>query len=403
MISKGKFRKIVTPVLLIATSSAFVAWMLSTKQETPTKVPDAPVMLVDVISAKKGSVNFSVKAHGTVSPRTETILISEVSGLIKEVSPAFLVGGFFKKGDVLVRVDDRYYRSDLKRAQATVASARTRVATETGLANYAKEDWERLKQRVGYEKSASELALRKPQLAEAMANLDFAMADLDKKLEDLQRTVIRAPYDGLVREKRVDIGQYITAGAPLAVTFAIDYAEIRLPLPEHELAYLNLPDAMKGKETAYPAVTLSADIGGEKLTWQGEIVRTEGVFDPRSRVLFVVAQVADPYGQQSETWRAPLRIGTFVEASIEGKLANDIYVLPRGVLRPGGKVWVVDDKNTIQPRIVTVLRADEESIFVEAGLEDGQLICLTPLESPLPGTQVKFETELEPEQIGLSE
>jgi RND family efflux transporter MFP subunit len=394
--------KILLPLILISTSAGFVAWMLLHEEKSQVKIPEKPVMLIDVITAKKGTVNFSVKAQGTVTPRTETILISEVSGLITEVSSVFMVGGFFKKGDVLVRIDDRNYRADLKRAQATIASARTQVARETGLADYAQEDWQRLKRQQGSSKSASALALRKPQLAEAMANLDYALADLDKKRGDLQRTIIRAPYDGLVREKKADIGQFVTAGSALATTFAVDYAEIRLPLPDNELAYLDLPDAMNSDNVNHPAVTLTAEIGGEQQQWRGEIVRTEGVFDERSRVLYVVAQVKDPYGLESGTWKTPLRIGTFVEANIEGKLAKDVFVLPRGTLRPGGRIWIVDDEDLIRPRSVKIIRADEESIYISSGLDDGQLVCLTPLENPLPGARVKYEKSVDNAQIGQS-
>jgi RND family efflux transporter MFP subunit len=276
------------------------------------------------------------------------------------------------------------------------------VATETGLADYAQIDWERLNRQPGSNKSASALALRKPQLAEAMANLEFALADLDKKQEDLLRTVIRAPYAGLIRKKRADIGQYITAGSPLAVTFAIDYAEIRLPLPDKELAFLDLPDVMNDGPSNYPAVTLTAEIGGTERHWEGEIVRTEGVFDEHSRVLYVVAQVKDPYGQEFGYWQSPLRIGTFVQASIEGKLAQNVFVLPRGTLRRGGRIWIVDDNDLIRPRAVTVLRADEESIYVSSGLVDGEQVCLTPLENPLPGSRVRYEKPLSNTQLGQS-
>jgi RND family efflux transporter MFP subunit len=394
--------KILLPLILISTSAGFAAWMFMHEEKSQVKIPEPPVMLIDVITAKKGTVNFSVKAQGTVTPRTQTILISEVSGLITEVSPVFMVGGFFKKGDVLIRIDDRNYRADLKSAQATIASARTMVARETGLADYAQEDWQRLRGQLGSSKSASALALRKPQLAEAMANLDYALADLDKKRGDLQRTTIRAPYDGLVREKRADIGQFVTAGSALATTFAVDYAEIRLPLPDNELAFLELPDAMDSNNVNHPAVTLTAEIGGEQQHWQGEIVRTEGVFDERSRVLYVVAQVKDPYGQESGIWKTPLRIGTFVEASIEGKLARNVFVLPRGALRSGERIWIVDDEDLIRPRSVNILRADEESIYISSGLEDGQLVCLTPLENPLPGTRVKYARSMDNAQIGQS-
>ena len=84
-------------------------------------------------------MDFKVTSRGTVSPRTETTLVSEVSGQIVAVSPAFVSGGFFKKGDVLIRMDPRIYEANLKRARAEVAKARTGVATEHALAGYALE------------------------------------------------------------------------------------------------------------------------------------------------------------------------------------------------------------------------------------------------------------------------
>lgn len=371
------------------------------EEELDQKVRQPPVLLVEVIEARKRTVNISVKAQGTVTPRTQTTLVSEVSGLITEVSPSFLVGGFFNKGDVLVRIDDRNYRADVKRTQAAVASARTRLATETGLADNARSDWERSRPQTGANRNATDLALRKPQLAEALANLEYALADLEKRRGDLQRTIIRAPYDGLVKEKKADVGQFVRAGTELAVTFAVDYAEIRLPLPDNELAYVNLPDTMKGDGTSQPAVILTAEIGGEEHVWEGRLVRTEGVFDEHSRVLYAVAQVRDPYSREAGGWPAPLRIGTFVQATIEGRIAADVIILPRGSLRPGNRVWVVDQDNTLRPRRVDILRADEEQIYIDAGLEDGQLVCVTPLENPLPGTQVRFTLPVENPQLTL--
>jgi len=373
------------------------------EEKIDVKVQQPPVLLVDIFEAKKKTVNISVKAQGTVTPRTQTTLVSEVSGLITEVSPSFQVGGFFKKGDILVRIDDRNYRADVKRTQAAVASARTRLATETGLADNARSDWERNRTHTGANRNATDLALRKPQLAEALASLEYALADLEKKRGDLQRTIIRAPYDGLVKEKKADVGQFVGAGTQLAVTFAIDYAEIRLPLPDNELAYLNLPDTMKGAGTKGPKVLLTAEIGGEQHTWEGSLVRTEGVFDERSRVLFAVAQVRDPYSRETGGWSAPLRIGTFVQAVIEGRIAEDVIILPRGSLRPGNRIWVVDEDNTLRQRNVDILRAGEELIYIESGLEDGQLVCITPLENPLPGTQVRFERPVDNPQLSLGQ
>ncbi|HIG42650.1 MAG: efflux RND transporter periplasmic adaptor subunit [bacterium] len=379
--------KIVLPAIIIFASIAVAIWM-SAQQSVPDSVPaPPPVMLVDVIEAKISTEKIRVSAQGTVTPRTETTLISEVSGIITEVSPAFVAGGFFSKGDVMIRIDDRNYRAELKRAQASVASARTMVTREAGLADYAEADWQRAKSLLSSSKAASDLALRKPQLAEAIANLDFSQAELDKREGDLDRTVIRAPYDGLVRQKRADVGQYVAAGTPLALTFAVDVAEIRLPLPDRELPYLNLADLHD--PASRPEVLLSAEIGGTRNLWKGQIVRTEGVFDERSRVLYVVAQITDPYNQQGPKWPSPLRIGTFVEASIAGFTAENIIKLPRSVLQDANSVWTVGVNSELKLKTVTLLRSDEHSVYINGGLNAGDLICITALDNPLPGTLVR--------------
>ena len=370
-------------------------------QKDPPQTIDKkpPSMLVDVMRVHAANEKITVKAQGSVTPRTQTTLISEVSGLITEVSAAFVAGGFFSKGDVLVRIDDRNYRAEVKRAQAAVRAAETKVTRETGLADYAREDWERAQSVLRSSKAATDLAMRKPQQAEALASLEFAKADLEKREGDLDRTVIRAPYDGLVREKRADIGQFVNSGSPLAVTFSVEVAEIRLPLPDSQLPYLNL-DEHELVQGRGPGVVLSANIGGQLNSWQGRIIRTEGVFDERSRVLYLVAQIDDPYNRYSQKWQHSLRMGTFVEAAIEGKQLDNVIRLPRTALRRDNKIWTVSDNDTLRPVTVEIAHADEQSVLIRSGLISGQLICLTVPENPFPGTPVRYQ-ELDDTIVGM--
>jgi len=397
--------KLLIPVLIILVSSAAAFWMATQESEPELVKPEPPSMLVDVMQAHAEQVQISIEAQGSVTPRTQTVIVSEVSGLIMEVSPAFVAGGFFKKGDVLIQIDDRNYRADVKRAEASVATAQTLVTRETGLADYAESDWEKAKPSLATSRAASDLALRKPQLAEAVANLDFARAELAKRQGDLDRTIIRAPYDGLVREKRADVGQFVAAGTQLALTFATDVAEIRLPLPDKELPYLNLASLdqtpsrnspIEDEAQPGPQVTVSAEIGGERSIWSGHIVRSEGVFDDKSRVLYLVAQITDPYNQFTERWSAPLRIGTFVKAEIKGRLVDNIIKLPRKVLQGNNSIWTVGDNNLLKLSEVNLLRSDESHIYVTSGISEGELVCLSALDNPLPGTKVRFEAIQDP-------
>ncbi len=372
--------KFALPLAIVVICSAVAVWMVLQQPAPALEDRAPPVLLVDVVEVEHGSATMQVRANGSVSPRTQTTLVSEVSGQIIEVAPAFVSGGFFEAGDLLVRIDDRNYRAEVKRAEAAVATARRSITQEQGLSDYAKRTEE-----LRNNKAATDLALRKPQLAEAEANLEFALADLEKRRGDLERTVIRAPYDGMIRRKLADVGQFVNPGSELAAVFAIDSVEVRLPLPDRELPFLDLE--------AQPDVSLESHIGGTVQRWTGRLERTEGIFDEQSRVLYAVVQVDDPYNRRSERWPHPLRIGTFVDAAIDGVEVADVVRLPRSVLKTDDQVWTVGGNNELLPRRVEVLRADEDTVYIVGGLEGVSLVCLTSLENPLPGTIVRYELE----------
>ena len=378
--------KILLPIAFILLASTVALVLIQTRPKAAQVAAPAPALLVSVASAVREPVRFMVRTQGAVSPRTETTLVSEVAGQIVEVSPAFVSGGFFKKGDVLLRIDPRNYESAVKRASAGVAQARTQVATENALAGYAYEDCKRLRNVDANRDEASDLALRKPQLQEALASLEAREAELEMAQEDLNRTVIRAPYDGMVREKIADIGQFVNVGNQLARTFAVDRAEVRLPISQQDLTFLDLRGLEEGLTLP---VDLRATIGSQSHHWAAKIVRSEGVFDAMSRVLYVVAQIEDPY-DLTGSGREPLRMGTFVTAEISGNAGGDLFAIPRHALSRGDTIWIVDEQLKIQPRVVGIVRTDEEFAYVENGLEDGERYAATPINQPLPGMQVRI-------------
>ena len=383
--------KKILPVLIIVFASAAAWALVNARPEVATASIAPPALLVDVVQARRNPVTFSVQSQGSVAPRTQTTLVAEASGQIVEVSPAFVSGGFFRKDDVLVRIDPRNYASVVKRARAAVARAETQLATETATGSYAKEDYARLQRLNPNTGPASALALRKPQLSAAMAELQSAQADLEKAEGDLDRTVIRAPYDGLVRQKIADVGQYVNVGSQLAMTFAIDIAEVRLPITQNDLQYLDLTKLRAGLPLE---VVLQTQLGGETVSWAAVITRSEGVFDADTRVLYLVAQVADPYGLQrgAEGAQVPLMMGTFVSAQIAGRPGGDLFVVPRQSIYRGETIWLVDDDSTIRPARVDVVRADENFFYISDGLMEGDRYCATAVEQPLPGMKVRVSS-----------
>ena len=302
------------------------------------------------------------------------------------VAPEFVAGGFFHKGEVLLQIDPSDYQTGLKRVEAALASRKAKLADETARSEQALKDWKNL----GRQGQPTDLALRKPQMADARANVSAAEADVQKARRDLERTRITVPYDGLVRQKAVDIGQYVTLGTRLGVTFAVDTAEVRLPLTNNDLNYLDLPSEteVKSRDKSFPPVTLSVENGGGTRQWQARIIRTEGVVDETSRVIFAVAQVVDPYGVLGQSHQQELKIGTFVNAEIQGLPAENVVVLPRYVLRADHTILIANKDNELEILPVNVLRAEPKKVYLSQGIEGGAKVVTTTLDAPVPGTRL---------------
>jgi RND family efflux transporter MFP subunit len=383
-----KFFKFMLPLILIGTSILIVIGLVAyqNSQRAERKPDTQKAVLVDTIEAKVISLNFLVNSQGTVRPRTETVLISEVSGTIVSVAPEFVAGGFFHEGEVLLQIDPSDYQAGLKRAEAALASRKAKLADETARSEQALKDWRNM----GKTGEPSDLGLRKPQMADAKANVSAAEADVQKARRDLERTQIKVPYDGLVRQKAVDIGQYVSPGTRLGVTFAIDTAEVRLPLTHNDLSYLDLPSEteVRNKDRTYPSVTLSAQNTTGTDHWQARIIRTEGVVDEISRVVYAVAQIVDPYAVLGQSHQQELKIGTFVNAEIKGLPADNVVVLPRYVLRPDNTVLVANENNELEILPVTVVRAEPKEVYISEGIKAGTRVVITTLDAPVPGTKL---------------
>ena len=375
----------VLPVFVLAVAVAISWALVANKPAAERQPPGEAALSVDATRVSRGSFDVVVVSDGTVSPRTESTLIPEVSGRIVEISPEFREGGFFEKGDVLLRIEPRDYELALATSEAQVAQAKAALEQELALAEVVKNDWQQLG------KQAPDLGLRKPQIAAAEAALLSARAQLERARVDLERTSIRAPYAGRVLEKDADVGQFVSVGTVLARIYAVDYVEIRLPLSNRQLEYVDLPERFRddagGTATTGPPVVVEAEIGRTRYEWDGRLVRVEGAIDTRSRELFVVAQIDDPYAR-GPAGRPPLRIGQFVRARIRGRTLDGVFVIPRAALREGGEVLIVDSDSRLQRRPVTVAWSDDEHVVISDGLDDGDVVTLTSLGIAASGTPV---------------
>ena len=371
-------RKFVIPALVVIASIFGAVTLLATSpQLEPSSIePIAATVRVQEINPEP--IQLTVHSQGTVVPNTESELIPEVSGRVVWKSPALVNGGYFEAGEPLLRLEDNDYRSTLARARSSL----TRAEAEFEHARFEYQRLKSLEDRQLASQSQIENQLRAYRVTEAP--LQDARAAFNQASRDVARTEIKAPVTGLVRQESVDIGQFVSRGMSVATVYAGDQAEIRLPIADRQLAFLNLPLGHRGELPLeeQPNVTLTAEYAGRTLSWQGRIVRTEAQIDTSSRMVHVIARVSN------KEQDVPLNVGLFVNAEIEGLLVEDVVVLPRNALRNGNRVLVVDDENKLHYRSIEPLRLYRDQVLIQAGLESGERVCVSPLQTAIEGMPV---------------
>jgi len=372
------------PIAIFAGLVAIAVIIRMNPPETPQRPQfSGPTMTVETIPVLPRDYRIMLQSYGTVQPRTRSMLVAQVGGQIVEINENVRDGGFFEKGDTLGQIDPRDYEADVQIALASLADAKQAMAEAIARSDQAREDWERL----GNEGEPSKLVLRIPQLEAARAGVGSAESALTKVKLDLERTSIVAPFAGRVIRKLVDLGQVVGPNTQLAEIYATDVVEIRLPLRNRDLSFIDLPESYRHsgpRETSIDVLIKSDLIGNEK--WQARLVRTEGAIDESARQLHVIAQIDDPFGPRSEG-RSPLKIGQYVTAEIEGKTLPGALVIPNSAIYQGSYVYTVED-DILRRRDIEIAWQNDIDAVVDNGLELGMDLVMTPLGQVTSGIRV---------------
>jgi RND family efflux transporter MFP subunit len=361
-------KKFVLP-LGITLASLLIIAVLVIANPKPTPHPPAgePANVqINVVAAEPQTLQLAVTAQGTVTPKREIHVVAQVSGQVVKVEPNFIEGGFFSKGELLIQIDDRDYQAALLSAKARLADSEQRLAQEQGLSRQAKREWRDLG-----DANANDLFMRKPQLAAASANIESAAADLDVAKLNLERTRITVPFSGRIKQKMVDLGQFVTAGTQLATVYDSAAVEIRLPLTEQQAALVNLPFTQATPINELSSVTVRGAVAGNALEWQGVLARTDAFVDADTRMYNAVIEVVDPFTQPT-----PLLPGLFVEAVIEGKKLDNVIKLPRSALYKRNQLLTLNEKNEVELTQVKVLRKEEDFVWVQSDIPSNTLVSL---------------------------
>ena len=385
--------------VVVLSALSFVTWILIEMRPQPeSKKIVRKIPIVEVITAEREPIRSSVSAYGTIRPRTLTTLIAEVPGIIEEVAPFddkllnkpnFRAGGFFKKGDLLLKIEDIDLQTLKADANANLRRAELQLLQEKELAKQAKIEWGNRDWSL-----ASDLVKRIPQIKKAEAEANAAQARLLQASQDLNRSQVRAPFEGRILKTMADVGQQVGAGssAALAQVYALDSAEIDFALSRSEMKFLGFSDGfLSEKNIQVEAHVLNSE---GQVIHKGWLDRSEGIVDPRTRLTNLVVRVdkcfANPFSANKII--APLAVGQFVNLQMLG-LEVEVFLIPESAFRTHDTLLIVDENNQLISRKVSVIHRSGQKVWVESGLEIGEQVCTTPIEIISEGMEVRIIKE----------
>ena len=378
-------KAIITIAVLLAAVAAAAGIIMSRPMPEQLTVSET-TSAIRAMTVVKESLRLKIRSEGTVTPKTQTNVIPEIKGRVTWISPNLVVGGYFQAGDLLVTIDAADYEARTGLAQAQLLRAEAEL-------EHKRFEFKRLQQLIKdnlVSQSNLENAARAHKIAKA--NVIESKINLAQAERDLGRTKITAPFEGMVRSESIDIGQFVQQGAPIASIYASDAVEVRLPIVNAQLAYLDPANLQRGEldPATAPMIKLTARYAGTSFVWRGQLARTEGEIDAQSRMITAVARVRQD-NQSPDV--PPLQVGAFVAAEIEGQYLNDIVRLPRAALRPNSQVLIIDGDNRLRFRAVNVLRLENDFVLIDSGLESGEVVNLSPIQTVVDGMRVSLTFE----------
>jgi len=388
----GGWVQVIAAIVVVVLGMAGAYFLMKLRKPPEREAPETLAPLVEVEQLHVQDLPMIVRGYGTVSPRVEVEIVPEVPGKVVHVHSRLKAGGLIRAAEQIIQIDPRDYELAVQQADAVVAEAQVRLDTEKAEAGVARAEWEQLHPN---SEPSSPLVLREPQIRRAQAGLESAKAQLSIAELRLERTSLSLPFDVLVINERVDLGQYVVVGQSLGAAYGIKSVEIEVPLEDDDLAWFDIfdnPVGFNGKKlaTKHTIAQVKADFGGAEHIWKGRVVRTTGQVDRISRMVSVVVEVTDPFDRSGA--KPPLLPGVFVEVVIEGRVLKDVIAVPRDAMRQGNKVWVVQE-GRLKIRTLEIARADKDFAYIISGLDDEALIVVSSLDMATDGMAVRTQAD----------
>ena len=373
--------KSVLPVCLILAGAAGWSYFKSKEPEMKRKPPQRHAAVVETIPMAPGNYPCSIQVMGTVMPERQISLKAKVSGEVISISPGFVQGGVVKKGEVLLKLDDSDYKIDVEKAQSALDKVLSDLAIEEGSQLIAKEELKLMNEASQNVVNATDLALRKPQLAQVKAAVKSARADLEKARLNLSRTTVIVPFNALVLERQVNTGSLVTVQGAIATLVDIDAYRVEAQVPPDRMEFLTM-----GEKTGSPAMIHSQY---STQVWEGKVVRSTGKMSDKGRMAGLIILVNDPLGLSGQEKRQQLLLDDYVDVQIMGASLDNVFAIPRSVLRDGSTVWIYHS-GVLEIKEVDIAWKENAMVYVKTGIKPGDRLITSDLPAPVSGMALQL-------------
>ncbi len=376
--------RVTVPLSVLAIGFVAAAFMINTPPKAKRQPPPRQARLVEIITVTPASHTAHISAMGTVVAARQSMLYPQVSGRIVEVSDQLLPGGVVKTGDVILRVDDADYRLAVRQKESAVAEAQAALVEEQGQQRVARREYEMAGQKLDAEDKA--LVLREPKLASAEAVLANARAALDQARLDLKRTRVTAPFDGIIASRQVELGTRVSATTPLLTLLSTNAFWLEVSVPVSQLNWIEIPE--NGGKGSTVRIYNHAAWGDDYRL--GEVLRLAPALDDNARMARLIVRVHDPLALEKAHHGQPkILVNDYLEVAIEGRALDGVVALPRGLLRNGDLVWLLDAENKLEIRPVHAVFRASDQVFIDKGLSGGERIVTSTLTAPVSGMALR--------------
>ena len=377
-----KFKAVFIPFAIIIASIIIMIALFSLRSDPP-KAPAVPqTKIVDIEVAHLQDIESEIVGLGRLTSALPLVLFSEVSGTVMEGTVPFQPAQSFRKGDLVLKIDDRQIQLDIKSAKSEFLNALSSVLPEIKIDFPIDFDvWQSYFDQCDVYSPLPPLPETENQKIKLYLSrfnvykLYFSVRNLEIRLE---KHYFYAPFSGSIISADLRVGSIARNGSRLGEIINLDNLEVELPIPAEDIVWI---------DKTKPVILISEEMGKQ---WQGTIARIGNSIDPKTQSvsLFVRLNISN---------RGEIFEGIFLKARISGKIVKNAILIPRKILYQENYIYFIKN-GRLDYRPVEISRLQTDSVIVSEGISQGDTIVTEVLQGVASGMLARPKSILSEER-----